>query len=359
MSPADVGAPLEALGHGARLLADAPADWATVLVGARRVPACYTRALLGYQARYVRDAVDAYEDRSVVLYHDGRPAAVWPLSLARRGDVWAVGSQEASVRLPLFAATVPERTQKKMSASCLEFVQQTARALSAPCFKLTEPCTGDPLGPLHRGAVELGAAIQVRHGLYVDLRLDLADIRARIRERYRSLINRASSLWNVDVVEGAAPEVFEEFRLLHLAVAGRATRSLATWELQRDALATGDAFLVTLRDPSGRLVGGGLFHLSRTDGLYAVGAYDRSLFDAPVSHAVQWKAIETMKRRGLLWYFIGLRPYPRDEPAPTPKELQLGHFKEGFATHVYPELELTISLGEPRPEQPSGDGEHR
>jgi lipid II:glycine glycyltransferase (peptidoglycan interpeptide bridge formation enzyme) len=68
----------------------------------------------------------------------------------------------------------------------------------------------------------------------------------------------------------------------------------------------------------------------------------------PVSHAVQWKAIETMKQRGLRWYFIGIRPYPQDVPTPTAKELQIGHFKEGFATHAFPHLELGCAV-------PSGD----
>jgi FemAB family protein len=189
------------------------------------------------------------------------------------------------------------------------------------------------------------------HGLYVDLSLSLDDIRLSFRKSYRPLISKGLAIWTTDVVERVDSEVLEDFRRLHLKVAGRATRSGRSWELQREAVASGDAFLVTLRDKAGALVGGGLFLLSGSEALYAVGVYERDLFQMPLGHVVQYKAIETMKRLGLRWYFIGARPYPGDSPSPTEKEVQIGEFKEGFSTHCYPHFILEYLVRE-RPAPP-------
>ncbi len=339
-----VSAPHDALGHGARSRSAAGADWDAVLTAASSIPAAYTRALVEYQTRYMMDVVDEYVDLSAVLYNDARPVAVWPLCAYRRGQTWTLASQEGPVRAPLFAGHVTTRTRKRIVDSCRTFLTERAKALGVGHLRFTEAIRGEPFDAWHRSIVELGATTTLTHGVYVDLTLDLAEIRARMRDRYKSLVNKGLALWKVAVIEEDAPDVFDEFRLLHLAVAGRATRSRATWDIQQAAIASGDAFLVTLRDDVGKLVGGGLFHVSRTDGVYAVGAYDRSLFEMPLGHTVQWKAIETMKRRGLSWHFIGIRSYPQDRPEPTPKELQIGHFKEGFATHVFPHLELACEL---------------
>jgi len=83
------------------------------------------------------------------------------------------------------------------------------------------------------------------------------------------------------------------------------------------------------------MVGGALFHTTPDEGLYAVGAYDRSLFDKPLGHVAQALAIEEMVRRGIRWYRIGTRTYPGDSPAPSTKDLNISDFKQGFASHLF------------------------
>ena len=109
----------------------------------------------------------------------------------------------------------------------------------------------------------------------------------------------------------------------------------------------GGAFLVMLRENDGRLIGGGCFQYSKDEGLYAVGAYDRSLFDEPVSHIVQITAIEHLLRLGLKRYRLGRRPYPGDPDHPQDKDLSIGYFKEGFATHMSIELMTSLPASEP------------
>lgn len=118
--------------------------------------------------------------------------------------------------------------------------------------------------------------------------------------------------------------------------------------MQHDAIAADEAFLIVLRDDGGRMIGGGLFSCSQDEGSYAVGAYDRSLYDKPVSHLVQFHAIQELKRRGCRWYRIGTRHFPSDEPTPTEKELAIAAFKQGFASHVFPSFLLTHAVAAKR-----------
>ena len=80
------------------------------------------------------------------------------------------------------------------------------------------------------------------------------------------------------------------------------------------------------------MVGGGLFSFTSDEGLYVVGAYDRSLLDKPLGHVVQYRAIEELKKRDVKWCKIGTRPYSSNAPTPTDKEISIANFKQGFAT---------------------------
>ena len=78
----------------------------------------------------------------------------------------------------------------------------------------------------------------------------------------------------------------------------------------------------------------------RDECAYGVGTYDRSLFEKPLGHVVQYCAIELMKARELRWYKIGQRPYPSEQPRATDKEFSIAEFKQGFATHLFPQYVL-------------------
>ena len=107
-----------------------------------------------------------------------------------------------------------------------------------------------------------------------------------------------------------------------------------------DAIAANCAFLVYLRNSAGKMIGGGYFEHSHDEASYAVGAYDRSLFDKPLGHVVQFHAISEMKRRNLSWYRIGARAFMGDQSQPSAKEISISDFKQGFASDLMPRFEL-------------------
>ena len=190
-----------------------------------------------------------------------------------------------------------------------------------------------------------GAESYPQYNLYLDLSLPLEKIKSLFRKSYKSLITAGEKLWKVEVLSDSIElNIWEEFRALHLLVSGRVTRSKQSWDLQYLSVKNGESFLVALRDDDNRMVGAGLFICSNDEGSYSVGAYDRSLFQKPLGHVVQYRAIQEMKARGCRWYSIGRRFYLNDTPTPTKKEISISHFKEGFSSHLIPTFSLVKNL---------------
>lgn len=325
---------------------DDPVLWAATCERLSFRPVNYLASALDYQLAYQRGHGGEWQDVSCVLLSNRKAVAVWPLTVAERNGVAMLSSQGLPVMPPLFVAECPALTCKKYTADCLRIAELLAVRIGVPKWRSASVCVEHGgISDWQLAAMGRGASCDVRHELYVDLRLNMAEIKSRFRKSFRSLVNSGERLWQVEIlrVPGDAA-VWDEFRGLHVEVAGRATRSLESWRVQHEALTADEAFLVALRDTNARMIGAGYFMCSADEGVYAVGAYDRSLFDKPVGHVVQYRAIEELQRRGCKWYRIGTRFYPSDNPPPSEKELAIAHFKHGFASHVFPSFQLTHSV---------------
>ena len=337
----------EAISHlvHAKPLAEASAAWDNVVENAAYAPVAHTRSMVLYQSAYIMEKVDEFVDLSIVLFHENKPVGVWPLNMRLSEGVWVCGSNEGPVYAPLFVNKIAEKTRKNLIAGCLEALDELCRITGQKTWRVVEFVGPDGLDQWHRKIMDRGATIQrVAHEMFVDLSMSMEDIKTNLRKSYKSLLSMGDRLWQSSVFATVEHKVFDEFRQLHYQVSGRATRSVETWNIQEQAINSGDAFLVVLRDDKGVMVGGGIFHISKTEGLYAVGVYDRNLFDKPLGHVVQIKAIEHMKTRGLRWHKLGERFYPGDNCNPTEKELSIAHFKEGFATHMFLRLHTEVKI---------------
>lgn len=310
-------------------------DWDSVINNAEYASVIYLRNFVNYQMKYMSVAVDEYVDLAMVIYHDLKPVAVWPFCLRRSNVSWVCGSNEGAVCPPLFVKSIGEKTRKSIIDKCFLLIENICSQTGQVSWQGIESIGATGVSNWYRKILDKDARVSISHELYVDLSLSIENIRKNIRKSYKSLLTAGNKLWNISIIDNDQPDIFTEFRQLHCRVAGRITRGIETWDLQQEAIAKKEAFLITLRDKEGILVGGGLFYISRDEGLYAVGAYDRNLFDKPLGHVVQMKAIEMMKELGIRWYKIGHRPYVSDANAPTEKEITIGKFKEGFATNIF------------------------
>lgn len=341
---------MEQSGLLALLRVEQPDAWQTVWINLASQPVAYAASMIDYQHAYMRSSGQSVADVSMVLLNDGKPCGIWPLTLTL-GDSSKLSSLGTPILPPVFIANLSPRTIKKITSTALRFVVNVKKILLQPVADSQGSiaphaiCAG--LSEWHQQLLSMGAAVNVKHDLYIDLTLSMDEIRAGFRKSYRPLISAGLKTWTSEVMDSTCPNavIWEEFKLLHRQVAGRITRSDKTWDIQYQMILRKEAMLVHLHDAASqnRLVGAGFFQFTRDEGLYAVAAYDRELFDKPIGHVVQQRAIETMKQLGLRWYQIGERLYPSDNPKPTEKELSISLFKQGFASCILPRFMFSLT----------------
>lgn len=331
-------AALSGAGVNACLRSADEAAWCEVAGRLGYLPVDYSSAMIDYQLAYWSGNGLPTLDISLVLMHDSRPCGIWPLSATCGSEGnWRIGSSGGPVMPPLFVSGLARKSIKSVTLGCLAFLDSICTQTGQASIEIVEAYVGaEGLSEWHDRLMQSGARAELRHDLFLDLSPSMAEIKSTFRKSYKALITSGGKLWKVGLATAADPDLWDEFRLLHLAVAGRATRSEESWRFQHDAIASEDAFFVYLRNEEGRMVGGGLFHVTANEGLYAIGAYDRSLFDKPLGHVVQYHAIEEMKSRGVRWYKLGIRYYPSETPVPSEKEMAISTFKQGFASHLFP-----------------------
>lgn len=325
----------------------ATADWDATFRSLAYQPVGYSGSHVGYQHTYFAEFSAAYQRLDCLLFWQGRPVGLWPLSLrVASSGLAGLSSQcngQPGIVPPLLPAELPDRVRKGAARQWLGLVAQLARLRNVAQLEFVAPAGAAALESWHRLLLEHGAATTVRVQARIDLSLAEADYHAGLRKSFKALINSARREWSATLDQSGDPSAFAEFEAFHIEVAGRRTRSAASWADQFSAICDGSAYAIYLRDPAGRLVGASLINCSRDEALYAIGAYDRQLFDKPLAHLSLAEAIACARRRGLRRFILGDRPYPGSLPPPSDKELTIGYFKEGFASELVlvPYLTLT------------------
>lgn len=282
---------------------------------------------------------DQYHDLSLIIFSDTNPIALWPLTISVKDTLGQLSSQGSPLLAPIFKSNCPSKTIKKTLNKCLEFCTKINIDLSNLTWVSKSTFLNkNQIDNWHLLCLSNGSKSNIEYNLFVDLTKDIEQIRSCYRSSYKPLINKAEKLWDVQINGSSTKQsVWKEFRDLHLLVSGRITRSDKSWDLQYAELLKDEAFLVTLRDVSGVMIGGALFTFSLDEGRYDVGAYNRELFDKPLGHIAQHTAIKELKNKGIKLYKIGRRYFESDNPKPNSKEISISYFKEGFATHTFPD----------------------
>jgi FemAB family protein len=308
-------------------------------------PIAYSASMIDYQHAYLEGAARwSVADASLVLTNDGRPCGLWPLTLGGSGAT-TLTSQGEPILQPIFAAGASPRTIKRIVIEGLDWLNRAAAIMgqgAVLCCEDPRPGFADAgLSEFYERARRGGARTShIRHDMYVDLRPQINEIRSTWRKSYRPLVTAGQRTWSVRVMDAdnSDREIWDAFRQLHRRVAGRETRPAHTWDLQWRMILDREALLISLTDHGDRMVGGGFFQMSDWEALYSVAAYDRDLFDRPLGHVVQARAIEEFKQRGLAWYKLGVHKFPGDHDRPSAEELSIGMFKQGFSSHLFAKI---------------------
>jgi FemAB family protein len=313
-------------------------EWSVVINNANNVLVPHLRSTVDYYVEYFDG-----ENLSFVLYENNRAVGVFPLFIHKKEQNWKISGDGTNLIQPLFIANIPKKTKKRLQEKIIKIVKEIARKLGIKQVQLSD--VGMNLSSWYLLWLKQARKSFLTHQLAIDLQLSINSIRLGFRKSYKPLVNKALKEWDIGVCENDIDDVFEEFRLLHLEVAGRETRSKESWNIQKEQIKNDEAFLVTVRGGD-VLIGAGLFTYTKDMGSYSIGAYKREMFDKPIGHGVQMKAIEALKEKGCKTYHIGQKMTFLDENIPTEKELSISHFKEGFAGYVYAQPHLKVNLNE-------------
>lgn len=165
---------------------------------------------------------------------------------------------------------------------------------------------------------------------WADLSLGAPHLTAGIRKSHRQSIEKAQKRLGrpTTYCGDISDQIFESFKDLHIQVAGRQTRSDASWEEMRGAVTREDASL-TVVNLDGEILGGTFCWFSTSSASYGTGAYDRAEFSStPVSHLPLFGAMAHAQQIGKKVFILG-QAYV---PAGSQKEKNIALFKRGFST---------------------------
>jgi hypothetical protein len=227
------------------------------------------------------------------------------------------------------------RTATEAAFAHLDAVMASGAAASA---WVRDDTTAGALSAIGIACLSRGAAVSVQLDGWIDLAAGEAALRRDLRKSFRSLINWGRANMALTHVNAANPDrsAFGTLQDFHRKVAGRATRTQASWDAMFDWVAQGGGELVLARLADGELAAATLVVDGRKDAYYAVGVYDRGRFDKPMAHWPLWNAIERARARGLSRFHLGIIPLPGEASA---KERAIGYFKRGFAMDIVASIE--------------------
>lgn len=281
---------------------------------------------------------------SIVLYSNKQAIGIMPLMVHKNThEEWILSGNGVEIVDPIFIPTLARKVKKRIELQLIELILDLSKILDISYCQFVNT-RYDSLSNWYLSWIVRAQEVFVTHHLLVDLSLPLEEIRLKFRKSFKPLINKGLREWRVEVHESVSEVLFEQFRLLHKEVSGGPTRPIESWNEQKKQIDASESFLVTVSDDQGSMVGAGLFVHSKYQGLYCVGAYKRDLFDKPLGHAVQMKAIETLRNKGVRWYEIGQKHLKIDKFPTTDKELSISYFKEGFSTQVIARQHLIVNM---------------
>lgn len=286
---------------------------------------------------------DNYEDLvdiSLIFFVNNKPIGLWPLTACSTLNTKYLSSQCSHILPPILIPNNSSKIVKKIQSNCFNLVNKLCKTFDQKNWtSLTPFLDNSYVNDWHFMCLTEKALSRVQYNIYVDLSRDLESIKSNYRKRYKTLINKSKKLWNVKVHDSSIDKnIWKEFMNLHKFASGRVTRSKKTWEIQHQDILNGCAIIVSIHKECDEMVGAALISFSLHEGRYDVGAYNRDLFDQPIGHIAQHTAIEELKKRNIKFYKIGRKYFHSDIPSPSPKEMSISHFKEGFASFITPEF---------------------
>lgn len=344
----DIKKIIDSVGLNAEFRDKSKLEWADVINQAENIPVFYMEHYVNYQTVIFKHLSDSSKDISLILYNDKRPCGVWPIvfDINDKEPIKSINNHYGGIVIPpLFIKNFPKKSQRKVIKKCIDFLNKLLVTSKKKYWRTNELSLSGDMSQWNQILLEMGAILdKVNYEMFMDLSLPIKEIRSSIRKSFRPLVSSGLKNWHITVMDNYCDKTWNEFIKLHKKVAGRITRSVESWNIQHEAIRSGDAFLVYVSSTKGDMVGGGYFDMSKDQCNYSVGTYDKKLSNHPLGHMVQYQAILTMKEKGKKIYYLGDRFYKEDLPLISKKRVDISYFQQGFSNQIFPRLGLLFQL---------------
>jgi FemAB family protein len=322
--------------------------WNQVIENLIYIPVQYTQEEIEYDKQYLIDNNYEIIEISLILLNNNKAIGILPLSINKElGKSCNIKSFRTDIVEPLFIKNINIKIIKKINKKILTLIKNLSTKINLKKLTYLHKFNGNKNISLSNWRIEtmkLIAESKIKTELLIDLSLDINEIKNNFRESYKNLLKKNYSEITIKILDSENYFIWNEFKKLHLAVAGKQTRSEESWSKQYDNIKNNKALLIYIKDFEEKIIGCGYFRITRDECEYSVAVYDRSLFHLPLGHFVQLAIVEELKKRGLKWYKIGVLSNKYENPAPSEKEINISQFKEGFASNFFPQYIIVQHL---------------
>ena len=298
----------------------------------------YSKINVDFAYEIVKSRFEVSEDLSFTVKNQDTVLLVMPLFIFSEKGIVELGFIDKKIFPPLFLNGVSDKVKKELINIVFNFIKKVRDKLEIKSMNFIDNLTPDSnISSWHKIIATNQFECSLQRQAFVNLDNTMSTIKNNIRKSYKSLISKGLKIWTVKSEFSVSKEIWNDFKQLHFNAAGRKTRSDKSWDILENGLKEKELFFIYCLDSNQKMVGGSLFFLTNTESYYGIAAYNRDLFDYPIGHVIQYTAIQKFKDMGLRWYRLGKVPFVSDTHKPSVKEINIGKFKSGFSTDMFPE----------------------
>lgn len=268
----------------------------------------------------------------------------WPLSISRIESKKLISSDGQNIFLPVFSDQISEKAKSRLLREIfLELLSMSRIDTDSTIGNiLVRENEIESIHPWVEMALDSQIPVEIVQNCNLQLEQTVEQIETCFGSSTRKNIRTGIQDFDIQIFTGLEAEsVWTEFKNLHLRVAGKATRSDRTWELQLNSILSGNGCLVMAKPKSeNEFISGILVQYNQYEAYYSVAATIREYFDVGINHAMQWRIIEHLKSLSIIRYQIGQKVYPSLFGNPSLKEINIGRFKRQFVSRTEPSYKI-------------------
>lgn len=172
----------------------------------------------------------------------------------------------------------------------------------------------------------------------INIKQPIEKLKNGLRHGHRSDIDRANKILKSQVFDkkNITKEIFNSYSNLHSKAAGRITRPKKTFDIMYSLIEKRNAFLIGAKKDN-IFVGFSYFFVYKNNVYYGSSCTDPISDKLPVSHFIQWAAIEEMQNKKFSFYEIGWQYFSNEiYDLPDKKQIDIAKFKRGFGGLTVP-----------------------